>query len=89
MAIINKKYPFFLEDKDGKWKYYSDTFKILIEPSEEYILNNPPEEIEEVPNDIEILQADNKKLNAKIQALTESNSFLEECLVEMAEIVYA
>lgn len=28
-------------------------------------------------------------LQAKIKALTESNQMLEECLVEMAEIVYA
>lgn len=41
------------------------------------------------PSPIELLQNENKRLNAKIQALTESNQFLEDCLVEMAEIVYA
>ena len=30
-----------------------------------------------------------EELNAKIAALTESNQFLEDCLVEMATIVYA
>lgn len=35
------------------------------------------------------LQEENKTLKAQVQALTESNQFLEECIVEMAEIVYA
>ena len=35
------------------------------------------------------LQSENKTLKAQISALTESQQFLEDCLVEMAEIVYA
>ena len=35
------------------------------------------------------LQNENKTLKAQIRALTTSNQMLEDCLVEMAEIVYA
>lgn len=35
------------------------------------------------------LEAENKRLNAKLSAAIESNSMLEECLVEMAGVVYA
>lgn len=89
MALINKKYPYFSEDENGKWKHYSKSFKILIEPSDLYIQNNPDIVIEESPDEISLLKDDNKRLNAKIQALTESNQFLEECIVEMAGVVYA
>lgn len=48
------------------------------------------EMVYEIPVDpVEILQSQNKELQAKVKALTESNQMLEECLVEMAEIVYA
>ena len=35
------------------------------------------------------LYNENKILSAKVQALTESNQFLEDCIVELAETVYA
>ena len=44
---------------------------------------------ERVPSVIEEIKEETKTLNAKVQALTESNQFLEDCIVEMAEIVYA
>ena len=44
-----------------------------------------PEEVDPIAE----LQSENKTLKAKIQALTESNQMLEDCIVEMAEIVYA
>lgn len=48
---------------------------------------------EKLPTTTEItiknIQNNNEAINAKIQALTASNEFLEECLVEIAEIVYA
>lgn len=44
----------------------------------------------ETPKDpLEVLQTENKTLKAKIDALTKSNQMLEDCIVEMAEIVYA
>lgn len=38
---------------------------------------------------ITALEAENKKLTAQLQAATEANAFLEECIVEMAGVVYA
>lgn len=38
---------------------------------------------------LEALAAENAQLRAKVAALTESAQMLEDCLVEMAEIVYA
>lgn len=35
------------------------------------------------------LEQDNKQLTAKLEASIKSNQMLEDCLVEMAEIVYA
>lgn len=46
-------------------------------------------EPEEVVDPIEELQDENRMLNAKIAAQSESIMFLEECIVEMAEVVYA
>ena len=44
----------------------------------------------ETPVDpIETLRNENKELQAKVKALTKSNQMLEDCIVEMAEIVYA
>ena len=37
---------------------------------------------------IEVLQAENKLLKAQVQAQTERADFVEECLAEMATIVY-
>lgn len=38
---------------------------------------------------ITALEAENKRLAARLQAATEANAFLEECIVEMAGVVYA
>lgn len=35
------------------------------------------------------LQTTNTQLNAEVKAAIEANNFLEECIVEMAEIIYA
>ena len=40
-------------------------------------------------DEIETLKSKNTQLEAKIKALSESNQFLEDCIVEMAEVVYA
>ena len=45
--------------------------------------------VEPSKSPIETLQDENKELQAKVKALTESNQMLEDCIVEMAEIVYA
>lgn len=38
---------------------------------------------------LEVLQEKNRQLTAKLTAVSESNAFLEECIVEMAGMVYA
>lgn len=43
----------------------------------------------EPSDDLAALKAKNSQLEAKVRALTESSQMLEDCLVEMAEIVYA
>ena len=40
-------------------------------------------------NEVAALKTKNAQLEAKVKALTESSQMLEDCLVEMAEIVYA
>ena len=38
---------------------------------------------------VQSLAAENTQLTAKVKAANEANAFLEECLVEVANIVYA
>ena len=45
--------------------------------------------VEKPTNTVVELQAENRELRAQVEALTQSTQFLEDCLVEMAEIVYA
>lgn len=45
MAIISRKYPYFSEDENGVWKHYNSMAKVLVEPSQKYIDENP--ELEE------------------------------------------
>lgn len=62
------------------WKYNTETGGFeLINPPEPEVNTNPITE----------LQTQNKQLEAKVKALTESSQMLEDCIVEMAEIVYA
>lgn len=42
-----------------------------------------------IPDEITALKTKNTQLEAKVKALTESSQMLEDCIVEMAEIVYA
>lgn len=55
-----------------------------------YILFTP-QQIEEnnKPTEMELLKEENKMLKAKVDALTEQNTFHEELIVEMAQQVYA
>lgn len=40
------------------------------------------------PDRLFALESENKKLASKLEAAIEANANLEECIVEMAEIVY-
>ncbi len=48
-----------------------------------------PEVEPEKPVTVEDLQAENKLLRAQVQAQTERSDFIEDCIAEMAESVYA
>ena len=66
----------------------SDETKTDAEVCEAYITKFiTPAPIEE--DEISKLKTKNTQLEAKVKALTESSQMLEDCIVEMAEIVYA
>lgn len=48
-----------------------------------------PEVEPEKPVTMEDLQAENKLLKAQVQAQTERSDFIEDCIAEMAGVVYA
>ena len=78
MTKIKKFAPFFDYVTDSKGNLV-DVIKTADKPEPEAPKPDPVTE----------LQTENKALKAQVAALTESQQFLEECLVEMAEIVYA
>ena len=45
--------------------------------------------LEAAPDDVDALKAENKLLKAQNVALSDNQSFLEDCIAEMAGIVYA
>jgi hypothetical protein len=72
------------DDVQQNWLYDSNT-QTFSEPSQVTEESPPP-----TPEDqIASLQNENRLLSAQVKAVSESNSFLEECVVEMAGIVYA
>lgn len=64
-------------------KKHGYTFEAVSEPKPE--LDPAPT----VEDRMVALEADNKRLTSKLDAAIQSNQMLEDCLVEMAEIVYA
>lgn len=45
-------------------------------------------EVPEKKSDVEQLQQENKLLKAQLQAQTDRSDFIEECIAEMAGVVY-
>ena len=45
--------------------------------------------LEAAPDDVDALKAENKLLKAQNAALSDNQSFLEDCIAEMAGLVYA
>lgn len=56
-----------------------------ITPVEPPVIPPTPHE----PTDIEILQKENRLLKAQVSALAEQQEFLEDCLIEVGQVVYA
>lgn len=69
-----------VEDIGGVPTVTNWTAGVIPEPEE-------PEE-EKIPTNEELAK-ENKELKSKLEAAIESNSMLEECIAEMAEVVYA
>lgn len=69
------------------WMYDSETQTFSEPPAPEPVA--PPEPAEPEPGELEILQAENKRLTAQVNALSEQQAFYEDCIAEMASVVYA
>lgn len=54
-----------------------------------YIDDHPVTPEPEPPKTIEDLEHENVLLRAQVQAMSDRNDFIEDCIAEMAEIVYA
>lgn len=65
-------------------KYYDAYGNFLREEQEEYT----PSSVGPPKNPIEELEAENKLLKARLQAQTERSDFIEDCIAEMATMVY-
>lgn len=55
----------------------------------EYTIADDGEPEPVIPPTNEMLAAENKLLKQQVSALTEQQSFYEDCIAEMAEVVYA
>lgn len=68
---------------DADTQTFSEPAPLEPEPAE------PSEPAEPEPGELEILQAENKTLKAQVNALSEQQAFYEDCIAEMAGVVYA
>lgn len=69
------------------WVHDPETQTFFEPPAPEPVA--PPEPAEPEPGELEILQAENKRLTAQVNALSEQQGFYEDCIAEMASVVYA
>lgn len=69
-----------------------DNYELIVDFSAKtfsWVKREEPETGPTVDDRLASLEAENKTLTAKLSAAIESNSMLEECIVEMASVVYA
>lgn len=86
----NNYLPKSLKDDRGIYRYKLVDGKPVERTQEEMDVDYVPPEVK--PTDTErILQLESEKklLKAQIQALSDRNDFMEDCIAEMATIVYA
>lgn len=79
-----------LTDNRGVYRYKLVYGKVVERTQEEMDADYTPPEVK--PTDAErILQLESEKklLTAQVQALSDRNDFMEDCIAEMATIVYA
>lgn len=73
-------------DSYARQVYENSVLTLTNEPEPE---QEPIPDPEQQPDPIIVLQDENRVLKAQISAVSQSNALLEECIVEMAGIVYA
>lgn len=66
-----------IQTAEEVYKQWLENRNTVTNPSQEYIKSNKE------------LQEENEKLKAQLEASSHNQEFLEECLMEMAQIVYA
>ena len=79
-----------LADNRGVYRYKLVDGKAVERKQEEMDADYAPPEVE--PTDAERisqLESEKKLLTAQVQALSDRNDFMEDCIAEMATIVYA
>lgn len=79
-----------LTDNRGVYRYKLVDGKAVERTQEEMDADYAPPEVE--PTDAERilkLESEKKLLTAQVQALSDRNDFMEDCIAEMATIVYA
>ena len=81
----------------SKYDPESGTFYVPEPPPPPSVEENPDQPVDPEAGEshktyaekLAALEAENKRLTSKLDATIQSNQMLEDCLVEMAEIVYA
>ena len=85
-------FPLPLMTEGGAYRYKLVNSKV-IECTPEEIQDqeaaNQPEPTPSIPEEVEALKNENFLLKAQIQAMSDRNDFIEDCIAEMAMQVYA
>lgn len=79
---MNKKQ---FTDEWGLWQDEGNGVIVLIEPSQKWIDENQPDETEPGPEPTPSI----KDLQTEVEALKTQNTLLEDCIIELAQVVYA
>ena len=81
-----------LMTEDGAYRYKLVNSKVIEctpEEIQEQEAANQPEPTPSIPEEVEALKNENFLLKAQIQAMSDRNDFIEDCIAEMAMQVYA
>lgn len=76
----------------GAYRYKLVNSKVIEctpEEIQEQETANQPEPTPSIPEEVEALKSENFMLKAQIQAMSDRNDFIEDCIAEMAMQVYA
>lgn len=78
----------------GDGEVYVEIPRDFAEPVQDWVLEDgvlvyDPLPVEKTPADqMEVLQQENALLKAQVQALSDRGEFIEDCIAEMAQVVY-